>query len=1288
MVSLFSTFFSFLKTKRYSLLLVMVLITGIFTVMALNIKLEEDITKAIPFGDQGPKYQKILKNFKFLDRVVFRVFSSEDNSDPKLLAKFADDFTEKMKKSPVAGFIKSYSVDQTGVDTEKVSDHFYNYLPLYMDDEKYENIEKSLNRKSIDNILGVVYRNMISPAGMISAPMLRKDPLGLSFQAMEKLKSLNPEDNFTILDRHIFTKDKKNLIFFIQPGGSAVETGRNAELVDEIEKTISFLHEKSGGKINAEFAGGLPIAVGSADRIKTDVVLSSMIAIFLVFFILLFHFRKIRFIPLIFLPAIFGALTAVAVAWLLKSEISAIALGVAPVLLGITVDYAIHTVSHILKTKDTDKAISDISFPMILSCFTTASAFACLLFLDSPALNDLGLLALVSVLTAMLFSITVLPHIVDLFGIKDTGFDDTRGVVGFFASKEYEKSKFLVIGVLLITAVLYFFSDDVKFEDDLNSINYVKPAVQRALDNLDKISSVNKKAVYLVFEGKNLDEALSKREAVQEKLEKYRENSRIESFNDVSEILLSKDRQHSQIEKWNSFWTAEKKEKIKNLFKTQGAEIGFKEETFSQFYQHLDKKFQVVDPVELTKFAPHLFTNWITTGKEVMSATLMRVDLGKSAETAKLVEEETGAFYFDRAGLMQKFVKFLKNDFEKLLLFSIVAVFLLLFFLSGRLELAIAAIIPVIFSWFWTLGFMTIFGLKFNIVNIIIVTFIFGLGIDYVAFIMRAKMQEYTYGDKSMAVSYKGSILVSCLTTIAGVGALSAAVHPALRSIALIAVIGMLSTLINSFVLAPAIFDWMLIKQKKKKAPPHTFLVFAYTFIAYSNYVGFSLGLSGLGFGIFTTVPFKSARKKRKVVYHFLIRIAARAVIFFAPHVRLRMINRSGVDLSKPSVIISNHQSFLDILMMLSLKTKIVMVTKSWVSDNPIFGKLVQFADFFTITEGFEKMAPKLKKCIDDGYSIVVFPEGTRGDGKNLGRFHKGAFFLAEKLKVDVVPIVLHGSGHSIKRSEFSVRQSILTYFVLPEVKYGSNEFGETYQEVCKGVSTMFKKKYHEVYEELGDVDFFRDRLIKNYIYKGPDIEWYVRIKTKLEKNYRFFDEIIPRDAVISDLGCGMGMMVYMLSLTSHDRKFIAVDYDKDKITVADNCFLNSERIKFVHADIIDYEPEESDVFVLNDVLHYLPCEKHASVIEKCVAKLNAGGIIMIRDGDTELTENHKNTEMTERFSTGLGFNKTQNKLSFISNDIVQKIADKHGLKVEIVKTQLHTSNRIFILKKTEKAGV
>ncbi|HSW61061.1 MAG TPA: 1-acyl-sn-glycerol-3-phosphate acyltransferase, partial [bacterium] len=621
-------------------------------------------------------------------------------------------------------------------------------------------------------------------------------------------------------------------------------------------------------------------------------------------------------------------------------------------------------------------------------------------------------------------------------------------------------------------------------------------------------------------------------------------------------------------------------------------------------------------------------------------------------------------------------------DFEKLLTYSILVVFLILFILSGRIELAILSMIPVTFSWIWTLGIMNIFGIKFNIVNIIIVTFIFGLGIDYVAFIMRAKMQEYTHGSKETMISYKSSILISCLTTVAGVGALFGAVHPALRSIALIAVTGMISTLINSFVIAPFLFDWLMISQKKKKAPPHTFVVFTYTFLAYANYVIFSLILSSLGFAIFTTWPFKSGRNIRKYLYHLMIKSLARLVILSAPQVRLRKNNPYNENFRKPAVIISNHSSFLDILMMLSLQVKIVMVTKKWVSSNPVFGKLVQFADFFTTTEGFEKMAPKLQKCIDAGYSVVVFPEGTRGDGTNLQRFHKGAFFLADQLKLDIVPVVIHGAGHSIKKGEFSVRGSTLSYNILKRIPADSTEYGETYQEKCRNISAMFKKEYESVYEKLGTVDFFRDRLMKNYIYKGPDIEWYARIKIRLEDNYRFFNDLVPRKAEIYDIGCGMGMLTFMLTLTSKERSVKAIDYDETKISIAKNCYSCNERTAFVCDDVTKTSFEKADVFIMNDVLHYLLVEEQSALIEKCAVKLNENGMIIIRDADSGMSEKHENTVVTEKFSTGLKFNQADTGLNFISRAAIEKAAVSAGLSFEVVKHQKKTSNVVYLLKK------
>mgnify|MGYP001461363512 FL=1 len=155
-----------------------------------------------------------------------------------------------------------------------------------------------------------------------------------------------------------------------------------------------------------------------------------------------------------------------------------------------------------------------------------------------------------------------------------------------------------------------------------------------------------------------------------------------------------------------------------------------------------------------------------------------------------------------------------------------------------------------------------------------------------------------------------------------------------------------------------------------------------------------------------------------------------------------------------------------------------------------------------------------------------------------------------------------------------------------------------------------------------------------------------------------------------------------MLNLVSVDRVISAVDYDEQKIMVAANCAINTEKVKFIAADISEYEIDNSDVIILKDVLHYLPEAKQNKILVNCYNKLNDNGIIIIRDGDAEVEKEHKNTRITEWLSTGIGFNKTTNKLEFISETKIRDFALSNNLKFEIVEQANITSNKIFLLKK------
>ncbi|HEX8545632.1 MAG TPA: class I SAM-dependent methyltransferase, partial [Cytophagaceae bacterium] len=206
-------------------------------------------------------------------------------------------------------------------------------------------------------------------------------------------------------------------------------------------------------------------------------------------------------------------------------------------------------------------------------------------------------------------------------------------------------------------------------------------------------------------------------------------------------------------------------------------------------------------------------------------------------------------------------------------------------------------------------------------------------------------------------------------------------------------------------------------------------------------------------------------------------------------------------------------------------------------------------------------------------------------------------------------------------------------------------------------------------------------KLIRNYIYKGPVLEWYLRIKLKFEQNYLPFDAIIPRECTITDLGCGYGFLSYMLSFISSRRKIIGVDYDENKIDVANNCFSKSDKTTFVCADVTNFLIQPSDVFILSDVLHYLPKEAQKNLVHSCLDNLNSNGKVIIREGDRSLSKRHKGTKLTELFSTRiLKFNKTSNDLFFLSAKEIFDLASERNMHVGMVDKNKFTSNVMYIL--------
>jgi uncharacterized protein len=192
-----------------------------------------------------------------------------------------------------------------------------------------------------------------------------------------------------------------------------------------------------------------------------------------------------------------------------------------------------------------------------------------------------------------------------------------------------------------------------------------------------------------------------------------------------------------------------------------------------------------------------------------------------------------------------------------------------------------------------------------------------------------------------------------------------------------------------------------------------------------------------------------------------------------------------------------------------------------------------------------------------------------------------------------------------------------------------------------------------------------------------------MRIKLKLEKKYVPFEKLIPAKATILDLGCGYGFLPYMLQFMSDERIITGVDYDEDKIATANHGYLKTDRLQFFCADVTAFPLAKYDVIIISDVLHYLQAEAQEKLLINCFEALNAGGTLIIRDGNADLKERHKGTKLTEFFSVKLlKFNKSENDLNFVSGEKIRQLAVQHGLKVTEQDDAKFTSNVIFVVRK------
>lgn len=143
-------------------------------------------------------------------------------------------------------------------------------------------------------------------------------------------------------------------------------------------------------------------------------------------------------------------------------------------------------------------------------------------------------------------------------------------------------------------------------------------------------------------------------------------------------------------------------------------------------------------------------------------------------------------------------------------------------------------------------------------------------------------------------------------------------------------------------------------------------------------------------------------------------------------------------DPRRPYVLVSNHDSFVDILLISHLPWEMKWLAKESFFRFPIVGWLMRLAGDIPVERGNAKSAVKaLQQCadrLDKRVSVMIFPEGTRSDDGELGAFKDGAFRLAVDKQVPIVPLVVRGTRSALQPKDWRFGRSEADVYVLDPI--------------------------------------------------------------------------------------------------------------------------------------------------------------------------------------------------------------------------------------------------------------
>ena len=785
----------------------------LFLVFGLQLRYEEDIVKLLPRSSTDNELA--FTDIGLKDKVFIQITSADpsDPLDPATLGAYMDEYCQALLQQDTAGRYMSGILYQLDMGTMLGAiDYGFEHLPCFIDTSLYAAFEAAMEPEAVEAAMQENLAIMMEDETGEATQLVTMDPLGLRNVLLSQLL---PEDGgvggFTIDEGHFFCPDKTVALAFLDPSFPTLDSWaaqRFYNMLNKERKVFEAAHPDA-----RVLAHGTPLgSVSNASTIRGDLMMTVGISLLIILVILLLSFHSWTFIWQQIVPILYGAVFSLACVYWIKGYMSLMALGLGAIVLGVAISYCLHVLIHHYFVGDVEQMLREESTPVTLGCITTVGAFLGLLFTESGLLRDFGLFATFALIGNTFFALFFLPHFMKPEQVKFKKYKGFR-VIDQINNLPWDRNRWVLIVMAVLIVAGLALSSRVKFDSDLRNLDYDEPLLTESQRLYSEKNASGYMDLYFAAWDEDLDQALEYNKILTRKLDSLSAIGLVKGYSPLTKLLFqSRKDQELRIAAWKDFWTPERKTQAWREIAAAARHSGLEASLFLPFQALLEADYEPGDLYASGVFPQELVDNYIElqeSGRYMVFTSVAFRPEDTDAVTAPLVSGPNALvlepFYYCR-----DMVEIVHDDFNTTQWISSLFVFLVLLLAFRNIITAVVAFLPMFLSWHVLQGLMALLGLEFNLINIVISTFVFGIGVDYSIFVMEGLLTEARTGVRDTLDFHKVAIVFSALVLVIVVVSLIFARHPAIRSIGVITLIGMATTILLTYSLEPFIFRQLL----------------------------------------------------------------------------------------------------------------------------------------------------------------------------------------------------------------------------------------------------------------------------------------------------------------------------------------------------------------------------------------------------------------------------------------------------------------------------------------------